>query len=339
MTSPADPGFGIYLHWPFCSAKCPYCDFNSHVRHGGVDQARYGRAFARELATLRQRTGPREVTSVFLGGGTPSLMEAGTVGALLDAVARHWHIADGAEITLEANPGSADSTRFQGYRAAGVNRLSLGVQSLRDDELRFLGRLHDVGEALRAIELARSTFPRLSFDLIYARPGPEAAGLEGRTSAGHRPRRRPSFLYQLTIEHGAVPCTLRAGRLVRRIRKRRQNCSRLPRVTSLPGCPAYRFPTMRCQARKPQPRLLALWRICRRWPRRMAASSKMAGASSPSPSAHRNLAGTRRVSSAWHYRWRNSQPRRGSRRTAADGPPSPWKAWTLPGTKRLLAGR
>lgn len=168
--SAADPGFGIYIHWPFCAAKCPYCDFNSHVRHQAIEQPRYAAAFSREMASYRARTGPREVTSIFLGGGTPSLMEPGTVGAILDSVAANWSVAKDIEITLEANPSSADAERFQGYRGAGVNRCSLGVQALNDDDLKFLGRSHDVAEALSAIELARNTFPRLSFDLIYARP-------------------------------------------------------------------------------------------------------------------------------------------------------------------------
>src|SRR5690606_38577018 len=142
MSGADDPGFGVYLHWPFCAAKCPYCDFNSHVRQGGVDEERYAGAFARELAAMRQRTGPRRVTSIFLGGGTPSLMRPRTVAALIEAVARNWTVADAAEITLEANPGSADAERFRGYRAAGVNRLSLGVQALNDADLKFLGRVH-----------------------------------------------------------------------------------------------------------------------------------------------------------------------------------------------------
>ena len=166
-----DPGFAVYVHWPFCAAKCPYCDFNSHVRHQPVDQARFATAFDRELATMRLRTGPRHVTQhLFLGGGTPSLMTPQTVGALLDSVSRRWTISPGAEVTLEANPSSVEADRFRGYRAAGVNRVSLGVQALNDGDLRFLGRLHDVAQAKQAIELARSTFPRLSFDLIYARP-------------------------------------------------------------------------------------------------------------------------------------------------------------------------
>ena len=170
------PGFGVYIHWPFCAAKCPYCDFNSHVRHQPVDQERFARAFAAEIAAMRQRTGPRAVTSIFIGGGTPSLMRPETVGAVLDAVAASWTVADGIEVTLEANPSSVEAERFRGYRAAGVNRVSLGVQALDDRDLKFLGRLHDVGEAQHAIGLARDIFPRLSFDLIYARPGqtPEA---------------------------------------------------------------------------------------------------------------------------------------------------------------------
>ena len=151
MTLDHSPGFGIYVHWPFCAAKCPYCDFNSHVRHQPVDQERFAAAFATELRAMRARTGAREVTSIFLGGGTPSLMKPETVGAVLDAVAKNWTVPDGIEVTLEANPSSVEAERFRGYRAAGVNRVSLGVQALNDHDLRFLGRLHDVAEALAAI--------------------------------------------------------------------------------------------------------------------------------------------------------------------------------------------
>ncbi|MBA8905283.1 radical SAM family heme chaperone HemW [Aminobacter sp. NyZ550] len=197
-----DPGFGVYVHWPFCAAKCPYCDFNSHVRHQPVDQERFARAFSTELANMRARTGPREVTSVFLGGGTPSLMRPETVGAVLEAIAANWTIADSAEITLEANPSSVEAERFRGYRAAGVNRLSLGVQALNDQDLRFLGRLHNVEEALHAIGLAREIFPRLSFDLIYARPGqkPDAWAAELKQAIGYAVDHLS--LYQLTIEEG-----------------------------------------------------------------------------------------------------------------------------------------
>ncbi|MDS1137338.1 radical SAM family heme chaperone HemW [Nitratireductor indicus] len=196
------PGFGVYLHWPFCAAKCPYCDFNSHVRHQPVDQTRFAAAFRREIATMRERSGPREVTSIFLGGGTPSLMEPATVGALLDAVADHWTVPNGIEVTLEANPSSVEADRFRGYRAAGVNRVSLGVQALNDQDLRFLGRLHNVAEALKAIELARETFPRLSFDLIYARPGQSVDAWSAELDRAIGLAADHLSLYQLTIEEG-----------------------------------------------------------------------------------------------------------------------------------------
>ncbi|MGP2491505.1 radical SAM family heme chaperone HemW [Mesorhizobium sp. PUT5] len=202
MNLDRSPGFGVYVHWPFCAAKCPYCDFNSHVRHQPVDQERFARAFETELATMRARTGPREVTSIFLGGGTPSLMKPETVGAVLEAVAKNWTVPSGIEVTLEANPSSVEAERFKGYRAAGVNRVSLGVQALNDRDLKFLGRLHNVSEALAAIELARATFPRLSFDLIYARPGqtPEAWAAELEEAIGHAADHLS--LYQLTLEEG-----------------------------------------------------------------------------------------------------------------------------------------
>jgi oxygen-independent coproporphyrinogen-3 oxidase len=205
------PGFGVYIHWPFCAAKCPYCDFNSHVRHQPVDQERFAKAFATELATMRARTGPREVTSIFIGGGTPSLMKPETVGAVLDAVAKNWTVPAGIEVTLEANPSSVEAERFRGYRAAGVNRVSLGVQALNDADLRFLGRLHNVEEALHAIGLAREIFPRLSFDLIYARPNqtPEAWAAELEEAIGHAADHLS--LYQLTIEDGTPFSKLHAA--------------------------------------------------------------------------------------------------------------------------------
>ena len=210
----SDPGFGIYVHWPFCAAKCPYCDFNSHVRHRPIDQARYAAAFSREMATMRERTGPRTVTSIFLGGGTPSLMEPATVGAVLEAVAANWTVPGVIEVTLEANPSSVEASRFRGYRDAGVNRVSLGVQALNDPDLRFLGRLHDVEQALGAIRLARETFPRLSFDLIYARPDQtvEAWAAELEQAIGYAADHLS--LYQLTIEEGTTFHALHAaGRL------------------------------------------------------------------------------------------------------------------------------
>lgn len=209
------PGFAIYLHWPFCAAKCPYCDFNSHVRHRPVDQQAYVEAFRREIAHMRMLSGEREVTSIFFGGGTPSLMLPGTVEAILDTVRTAWTVPDGIEITLEANPSSVEAERFRGYRAAGVNRVSMGVQALNDKDLKTLGRLHNTDEALRAISLARDIFPRMSFDLIYARPGqrPEdwAAEIEQAISlaADHL------SLYQLTIEEGTPFYGLhRAGKLI-----------------------------------------------------------------------------------------------------------------------------
>jgi len=198
----AEPGFGIYLHWPFCAAKCPYCDFNSHVRHQPPDQPRFAAAFRRELEHFRARTGPREVTSIFLGGGTPSLMEPDTVGALLETVADLWTVPNGIEVTLEANPSSVEAGRFRGYRAAGVNRVSMGVQALNDADLRFLGRLHNVAEAKVAIELAREIFPRLSFDLIYARPGQTIDAWKQELAQAIDLAADHLSLYQLTIEEG-----------------------------------------------------------------------------------------------------------------------------------------
>ena len=147
--------FGVYVHWPFCLAKCPYCDFNSHVRHEKPDEARYARAITAELAYMKPRTDAREVTSVFFGGGTPSLMQPSTVQSVLNEIAKQWTISKDAEITLEANPTSVEAERFRGYRAAGVNRVSLGVQALDDVSLKNLGRMHTAKEALAAVEAAK----------------------------------------------------------------------------------------------------------------------------------------------------------------------------------------
>ena len=200
MTEP----FGVYIHWPFCAAKCPYCDFNSHVRMKGVDEPRFVAGFMREMETMRQLTGARKVTSVFIGGGTPSLMAPATLDAILQAVDRNWPIAENAEITMEANPSSVEADRFLGYRAAGVNRLSLGVQSLDDTELKRLGRIHDVKQALYAIELARKIFPRLSFDLIYARPQQTLGAWEQELRQAIDLAADHLSLYQLTIEEGTA---------------------------------------------------------------------------------------------------------------------------------------
>ncbi|WP_313760108.1 radical SAM family heme chaperone HemW [Rhizobium sp.] len=197
-----EPGFGVYVHWPFCAAKCPYCDFNSHVRHQPVDQERFTAAFLKETAAMRQLSGPKTVTSVFLGGGTPSLMNPSTVSAILDGIAREWHMPEGIEITMEANPSSVEAERFRGYRAAGVNRVSLGVQALNDRDLKFLGRLHDVEDALKAIKLARDIFPRMSFDLIYARPKQTVEEWERELKQAISYAVDHLSLYQLTIEEG-----------------------------------------------------------------------------------------------------------------------------------------
>ncbi|MDF1631627.1 radical SAM family heme chaperone HemW [Mycoplana sp. MJR14] len=212
---PLDPGFGVYVHWPFCAAKCPYCDFNSHVRHQPVDQDRFVAAFLAEMETMRRLTGPRTVTSIFMGGGTPSLMQPSTVDAILSGIARHWHMPGGIEITMEANPSSVEAERFRGYRAAGVNRVSLGVQALNDRDLKFLGRLHDVEDALKAIRLAREIFPRMSFDLIYARPNQTVAEWDAELKQAVSYAVDHLSLYQLTIEEGTPFYGLhKAGKLV-----------------------------------------------------------------------------------------------------------------------------
>jgi putative oxygen-independent coproporphyrinogen III oxidase len=203
--------FGVYVHWPFCLSKCPYCDFNSHVRHTAIDEDRFARAFAREIETTASRVPGREVSSIFLGGGTPSLMQPRTVGAILDAIGKHWRIADGAEVTLEANPTSVEATRFAGYRSAGVNRVSLGVQALDDASLKELGRLHTAREALDAVQIARRAFQRYSFDLIYARPGqaPEMWADELKLAIAEAAEHLS--LYQLTIEEGTPFFALHAA--------------------------------------------------------------------------------------------------------------------------------
>jgi putative oxygen-independent coproporphyrinogen III oxidase len=200
MTAPDDSAFGVYIHWPFCLSKCPYCDFNSHVRHAAIDEQRYVRAFTAEIAAAAARAPGRTVTTIFFGGGTPSLMQPATVGAILDAVGKHWPVAPDAEVTLEANPTSVEAARFRGYRAAGVNRVSLGVQALDDDALKSLGRTHTAQEALAAVAIARAAFDRYSFDLIYARPQqtPQAWAAELKhalSEAGEH-----LSLYQLTVE-------------------------------------------------------------------------------------------------------------------------------------------
>jgi oxygen-independent coproporphyrinogen-3 oxidase len=203
-------GFGVYVHWPFCASKCPYCDFNSHVRAGGIDEARFLAALLRELEHWGGLTPGRTVSSIFFGGGTPSLMRPATVGAILDAIALQWSVEAGAEVTLEANPSSVEAARFRGYRAAGVNRVSLGVQSLDDAQLRALGRLHTAEEARAAIDVARATFERFSFDLIYARPGQTLEAWRAELGDALALAGRHLSLYQLTIEDGTPFADLHA---------------------------------------------------------------------------------------------------------------------------------
>lgn len=193
--------FAVYVHWPFCKSKCPYCDFNSHVRER-IDADAWRDALLAELDHYAALTKDRTVTSVFFGGGTPSLMDPAVTGAVIGRIARNWRIDDGVEITLEANPNSAEAERFAAFRGAGINRLSIGVQSFDDRALKFLGRGHDAREARRAVDRAAAQFDRFSFDLIYARPGQTehdwAAELRGALALG------PTHLsvYQLTIEQG-----------------------------------------------------------------------------------------------------------------------------------------
>jgi len=214
LSADAQTAFGVYVHWPFCLSKCPYCDFNSHVRHTAIDEERFARAFAREIETTAARTPGRTVTSIFLGGGTPSLMKPQTVGAVLDAIAQHWNVDKSVEVTLEANPTSVEATRFAGYRAAGVNRVSLGVQALDDASLKALGRLHSAQEALDAVAIARRAFDRYSFDLIYARPDQTAEAWTRELKLAISEAAEHLSLYQLTIEEGTPFFGLhRAGKL------------------------------------------------------------------------------------------------------------------------------
>ncbi|WP_417253300.1 radical SAM family heme chaperone HemW [Celeribacter sp.] len=196
-------GFGLYIHWPFCQSKCPYCDFNSHVA-ATIDQSDWERAYLSEIERVSRETSGRVLNTVFFGGGTPSLMDPDLVNSILSKVRDCWTLSNDVEITLEANPTSVESGRFQGYREAGVNRVSMGIQSLKDEDLKRLGRLHSVAEAQKAFDIARSTFDRVSFDLIYAR--------QGQTIDAWRSELREALsmaidhlsLYQLTIEQGTA---------------------------------------------------------------------------------------------------------------------------------------
>ncbi len=197
------PGFGLYVHWPFCKSKCPYCDFNSHVRES-IDQGRWRAALLRELEHYAAQSGRRRLTSIFFGGGTPSLMPPATVAAVIERAAVLFDFDPAIEITLEANPTSAEAGAFAGFAAAGVNRLSLGVQALDDASLAFLGRQHSAAEALAAVALARRAVPRISFDLIYARPGQTPAAWAAELSRALQEGTEHLSLYQLTLEENTV---------------------------------------------------------------------------------------------------------------------------------------
>jgi putative oxygen-independent coproporphyrinogen III oxidase len=200
MTPPVGP-LGVYVHWPFCKAKCPYCDFNSHAR-AGVDQERWRNALLKELEHAAREAPQRRVETIFFGGGTPSLMEPATAGAVVERVKALWDTAAELEITLEANPTSVEAGRFAALAETGVNRVSLGVQAFDPAALGFLGREHSVDEAVAAIDIARRHFARYSFDLIYARPGQTAEAWAGELDQALALAGEHLSLYQLTIEHG-----------------------------------------------------------------------------------------------------------------------------------------
>jgi len=196
-------GFGLYLHWPFCAAKCPYCDFNSHVA-AEIDQNRWNRAYLSEIDRVAAETGDRVLNSVFFGGGTPSLMEPELVQSILDRVRSSWRLANDVEITLEANPTSIESGRFRAYAEAGVNRVSMGMQALNDDDLRRLGRMHSAAEGRKAFDIAREHFGRVSFDLIYARQDQSLDAWERELREALSMAVDHFSLYQLTIEDGTA---------------------------------------------------------------------------------------------------------------------------------------
>ncbi|HKY82216.1 MAG TPA: radical SAM family heme chaperone HemW [Sphingobium sp.] len=211
---PASGPLALYVHWPFCVSKCPYCDFNSHVR-ADIDHDAWRRALLEDLAHEARLNDGRELSSIFFGGGTPSLMPPDIVAALIDAATGYWSPTSDIEITLEANPSSVEAARFSDLASAGVNRVSLGLQALEDEALHFLGRAHDVREGLGALEIAQSVFGRVNFDLIYARPGQSESDWEAELAQGLSFGTDHLSLYQLTIEPGTRFATLVAqGKLM-----------------------------------------------------------------------------------------------------------------------------
>jgi oxygen-independent coproporphyrinogen-3 oxidase len=237
----SDQAFGVYVHWPFCKAKCPYCDFNSHVRHQAVDTMSFAAALGRELSWFAQHTKGRTVTSIFFGGGTPSLMPPEAVAHVLDAIAGHWAVAADVEATLEANPTSIEAENFRGYRAAGINRVSVGVQALNEQDLKALGRQHTVEEALEAFQLAATIFPRVSFDLIYARPGQTMAQWRDELARALAYSQGHMSLYQLTIEEGTAYFDLhsRGALVVPRVDVAADLYDVTQELTEKAGLPAY----------------------------------------------------------------------------------------------------
>ena len=200
INNTSNSGIGIYVHWPFCESKCPYCDFNSHVRKSAPNQKKFLTAFAAELAYFAQFSSAKVVNSIFFGGGTPSLMDSSTVAGILDTISNHWKVSKELEITLEANPSSVEAERFKEYKSVGINRVSLGIQSLNDSHLKKLGRLHTAKEAIHAIETARNNFENVSIDLIYARQDQTIKDWQDELKAALKFDTNHLSLYQLTIE-------------------------------------------------------------------------------------------------------------------------------------------
>jgi oxygen-independent coproporphyrinogen-3 oxidase len=193
----------LYIHWPFCLSKCPYCDFNSHVR-ARIEEEHFLNALITEMNFWREKTGPRELQTIFFGGGTPSLMQSKTVAALLNAAQKNWSFTSDIEITLEANPTSSEAEKFQSFRDAGINRVSIGVQALNDEALKSLGRQHGAAEAIRVVEMAQKIFPRFSFDLIYARKNQTLGAWEAELKQALSLAKTHISLYQLTLEPGTL---------------------------------------------------------------------------------------------------------------------------------------
>lgn len=234
-------GFGLYIHWPFCQSKCPYCDFNSHVA-ARIDQTQWLRAFELEIDRIGALTHGRILNTVFFGGGTPSLMEAATVQGILDRIRTTWTLANDVEITLEANPGSVEAARFEGYATAGVNRVSLGIQSLDPEDLRRLGRMHTVEEAAKAIAIAQSTFDRVSIDLIYARQNQTLACWRDELHRALDFGTSHFSLYQLTIEDGTVFGQMHAKNLLKGLPEEDLSADMFEltqEITQAAGLPAY----------------------------------------------------------------------------------------------------